>query len=38
MKNKYITTEILLAARSKPKRIKSDIYANSKKPWPKGKS
>ena len=27
MKNKYITTQTLLAARSKPKRIKTDIYA-----------
>ena len=27
MKNKYITTQVLLAARSKRKRIKTDIYA-----------
>jgi len=31
MKNKYITTQILMAARSKPKRIKSDIYGELEK-------
>jgi len=31
MKNKYITTQVLLATRSKRKRIKSDIYAELEK-------
>lgn len=31
MKNKYITTQILMAARSKPKRIKLDVYTELEK-------
>ena len=31
MRNKYITTQTLLAARTRPKRIKMDIYAELEK-------
>ena len=31
MKNKYITTQTLMAARSRRKRIKTDIYAELEK-------